>query len=369
MTLPPHIALMAALDLPPADGESKVPDWIHLSPLGRVETLDGRGPYDVADAQAIIQASFEKRGDLEIDVNHASFLSAPNGGDAPARGWIVEMQAREDGIWGRVNWTEEGRRLVASRAYRRISPVFQLDQPGGSKVVGILNASLVNRNNLRGLAALNAEQETSTMNEVLAKLKKMLGLADDAEDDEIWRSLSAVIDAAAAERAKNASGAAMQAAMGEIAAALGVATTELKPEAVVAAAKAATAKPGDGKVIASLQAEITNLGGQLNAVLEKQSRDRASAFVDGEYKRGRQIPSDLRDHYIAMHMQDPDRIEKELGAFPIIGGRMIAGAPPAAKDGEIALQSAYLDAARLLGIPVADYAATLKAEREAQEAR
>lgn len=366
MTLPSHIALMAALDLPPAKDEASVPDWIHLSPLGRVETLDGRGPYEVGDPQAIIQASFEKRGDLEIDVNHASFLAAPKGGEAPARGWIVEMQAREDGIWGRVNWTDEGRRMVATRSYRRISPVFALDRPGGSKVVGILNASLVNRNNLRGLAALNAEQETG-MEEVLAKLKSMLGLAEDADTEEIWRALSAVIDAAAAEKAKNASAAAMQSAMGEIAVALGVAS-DAKPETVVAAAKSVTTKPG-GDVVSALQAEITTLGNQLNEVREASARKDAESYVDGEIKRGRASVKPLRDHYIAMHMADPARVEKEIGAMPILSGSMLLTPPPAAKEGEISLNAEQVQAAKLLGVSPKDYAATLQAEREAQEAR
>ncbi len=76
--------------LPPPEG-AEVPEWIQLTPAGRFETFDARGPYEVTDPQAVIEASFAARGEIEIDVNHASFTAAKAGGEAPARGWIVEM--------------------------------------------------------------------------------------------------------------------------------------------------------------------------------------------------------------------------------------------------------------------------------------
>ncbi|MGK3945780.1 phage protease, partial [Streptomyces caeruleatus] len=88
------------------------------------------------------------------------------GGRSDAVGWVREMQAREDGIWGRVEWTPEGQRLVAEKAYRKISPVIIHDAK--KKILRIANISLVNRPNLRGLAALNQENPM-TLHAMLAE--------------------------------------------------------------------------------------------------------------------------------------------------------------------------------------------------------
>ena len=139
---------MAALDLPLA---GEVPDWIHLLPTakGELRTFDGRGPYKLADAAAVIAASMaadpRDGGSLLVDENHALELSAPKGGPSPSRGRIVEMQARADGIWGRVEWSESGRALLAERAYRGISPVI-IRRRSGTSPERRESASIMSRN-------------------------------------------------------------------------------------------------------------------------------------------------------------------------------------------------------------------------------
>ena len=79
-----------------------VPDWVHLLPAGRSETVDGRGPFtfDAKDAAAVIAASRKSSpdGKLVIDINHATDLAAKRGEGAPAQGWIEELQTRADGL-------------------------------------------------------------------------------------------------------------------------------------------------------------------------------------------------------------------------------------------------------------------------------
>ncbi|MDT8856436.1 phage protease [Paracoccaceae bacterium Fryx2] len=178
----PFTALMAAIPLP-ADVTS-APDWIHLLPApadGLVRTADSRGPYRLGEAAGVIAASFAQADRLEIDVNHATFLAAPRGERADAMGWIVEMQAREDGIWGRVEWNAEGAALVTGRAYRGLSPVIIHD--AAKNILRIANASLVNRPNLIGLTSLNFEQEP-TMN-LMQRLAELLGLEAGATEEQI----------------------------------------------------------------------------------------------------------------------------------------------------------------------------------------
>lgn len=112
-------------------GSASAPEWIQLLPAGVegvIDTQDDRGPYHVTDAEQIISASFAGDSRLPIDENHSTDLAAPNGQPAPARGWITQMEARPDGIWGQVEWTAQGTELVTTKAYRGISPVILHDK-------------------------------------------------------------------------------------------------------------------------------------------------------------------------------------------------------------------------------------------------
>lgn len=345
--------MMAAQDLPSPPEGADVPEWIQLTPAGRFETFDARGPYEVTDPQAVIEASFAARGEIEIDVNHASFTAAKAGGEAPARGWIVEMQSREDGIWGKVRWTKEGARLVADQAYRRISPVFRLAHPGSKRVVAILNASLVNRQNLRGLAALNFEEE-----ERMSFLKQLAGVLDlgaDATEDQVTAAVNLLKDS-------GATAVAAQSQLNEIATILGV-----DAEGDVVAAAKATA--GGAPDAVALQAAMTELQGTIAAQAEQiaglmgsASKDKAEAFVDSEFKKGRLIPKALRDHYIAMHQEDPARVEKEIAGMPMLNSAGVPHLPPPSEDGKIAMNAEHLAVAAQLGLSEEAYLATLEGE-------
>lgn len=306
-TNPTHIALCQAQALPETSG---APEWIHLIPAGQLlHTGDHRGPYRVADPAAIVAAS---TGKLPIDENHAIDLAAPRGEASPARGYITELQARDDGIWGRAEWTEAGRALVADKAYLGISPVIIHD--GQKTILAIARASLTNRPNLRGLTALH-HQETSPMTTAVAKA---LGLADDAGEDQILAAIGKLTPQLA-----------LQSQLGEIGIALGVAEGA-GAEAIVAAAKAkGPAQPAE---ITALQSQLAEVTTKLNKMTTDTSREKAEAFVDAAIREGRVGVKPLRDRYIAMHMRDPEEAVAMIGGMPTIGGEMLG-------DAQIALQS------------------------------
>ncbi|WP_102226915.1 phage protease [Acidimangrovimonas sediminis] len=355
--LPLNIALAAAVELP---GGADAPEWIHLVPTaqGEVNTFDTRGPYRVEDAAAIVAASMADPRGLPIDENHSLYIAAPQGQSAPARGWITGMEVRPDGIWGRVEWTAAGRELVASRAYRAISPVIRHDKAG--RIHSLTCASLVNRPNFQGLTALNQEI-TMTFQTTLAE---KLGLAADASEEDILAALPATgTDTALTS---------LQSAMGEIGVALGV-EAGAKPEAILAAAKASKPK-GAGDITAlqseltALQAENVELAKRVNVLTEGSARAAAVSFVDGEIRKGRVGLKPRRDTYIAMHMEDAAKTEELVTGLPILGASGALTAPPAAgKDGEISLNAEQVTAAKMLGLDPKQYAATLKDERAGQE--
>lgn len=342
----PIIALLQAAPLP-AD---PVAEWVHLLPAGTISTQDGRGPYRVEDPARLIAESLQGDGaKLPIDENHAIDLAAPRGEASPSRGWIVELQARDDGIWGRVDWTATGRALLAERAYLALSPAIAHDASG--RVLRILRASLVNRPNLRGLTALHQENPMSLMQ----RLAELLGLETDATED-------ALIERVTALHQQAPQAVALQAQLTQIGTALGVA--EGAPaETILTAAKGKAA--GGNEAVVALQAELASVTTRLNELQTTSARRAAETFVDGEIKRGRVGVKPLREHYIAMHMADAARVEKELGALPILGsGGQLAPVPAPAADGQIALQAEQREAVRLGGFDPVAYAAVLKSEQE-----
>lgn len=342
---PLHQALMAAQPLPEGDG---APDWITLIPAGvAIRTHDGRGPYRVEDAAAVVAASMAEAridGDMVIDVNHATDHLAGKGGEAPARGWIKELQARGDGsIWGRVAWTDEGRALVAGRAYRGISPVFVHDAKG--VIRSILRAALTNIPNLRGLPALNMESSMTFQ----ARLAAKLGLRADASEDDVLAAAHPATDTA------------LQAALAEIGVALGVEGAE--PRAVVTAAKLLRSGTADAVV---LQAENTSLRGRIDAIEAAAGRARSEAWFDGKVRdKVQDFNAGNREERIAMHMAHPDVVEKLTSGNRTLGATHLGGQPPGGGGGAVALSAEQVQIARMLGVPEADYLKSLNA----QEAR
>lgn len=352
---PLFTASLAALDLPTA---GDVPEWVHLLPVatGSVRTFDGRGPYQITNAAAIIAASFsidprDKTG-LIIDENHSSMLAAPVGLPSPARGEITEMETRADGIWGRIKWNATGHALMADRSYRGISPVVIHDAAG--QIVRIKNASLVNYPNLRGLTALHQE---TPMN--WANIAKALGLAEDATEEQI---LAAITDM----KTDKADGLpALQASIAEIGAALGVSGAE--PAAIVAAAKAkTTAQPAE---IAALQSELATTVTAFKALRDGMLADKATAFVDGAIKAGRVGVKPSRDRFIALHMQDAAQAEALISGLPIFGQSQLADLSKAPPEGQLqtSLNAPQALVADQLGIPHDKFLASLQADSKKDE--
>jgi phage I-like protein len=366
-------------------------DWVHLLPVDPVTTRDGRGPYRIGNAAALIAASLQASdGKLPIDENHSTDLAAPSGAPSPARGWIVELQARADGIWGRVEWAESGKQLLAEGAYRAISPVFMHDKAGN--ITLILRAALTNTPNLRGLTALHAREET--MEELLKKLRAALGLKDDADEATALNAVNAAVTAGKRAQDFTALQSSLQSlakAAGlkddaDVAAVAGVITqlkgwtalqatlksvakaVGLKEDAdagAILSAVTALAATGGEKSITALQTELGDVTKQLNALKSDRAKDKAITYVDGEIARGRVGVKPLRDHYIARHATDPEGVEKEIAALPIIGagGTIIPAAPPANKDGKPVLSAEQATAAKVLGLKPEDYQKTLAAEQ------
>ncbi len=156
-----------------ADGEGA--DWIKLTPRGDITTRDSRR-YSF-DPEALV-ARFKADGiDIPVDLNHSlsSFFAGP---EAVAVGWVKELAARDDGLFGRVEWLEAGQAALEARTHRYISPTFHHDDLG--KATWLHSAALVAAPALSMPAVASADPDQPETD--MKALARALGLDGDATE-------------------------------------------------------------------------------------------------------------------------------------------------------------------------------------------
>lgn len=306
------LALCGAIALPaqlPDDGS----EWLHLLPGGGVvETEDSRGPYTVPSYDAVVTAFNAAGNPLVVDECHATDLAAPKGGSAPARGWIVALESRGDGIWGKVEWNAAGRQLREDKAYRGISPAILHDK--AKRVLAIARASLINLPNLKGLTALHQEETTMDWK---AMLIEALGLDADATDEAIKAAVTKKLGMGDEDVAEEALQSALQAQAKPIATALGL-QADASSDAIVTAI--GQLKSGGSDVVAALQSELTELGTKFVALQSERAGEKSAAVIDKAIREGRVGVKAQREHYLAMHQENPERAEAIINGLPKVGG-------------------------------------------------
>lgn len=160
-----------------------IPDWVHLMPGGMIRGRDGRTFY-LDNIDSVIRLSMNG-ADLPVDYDHD--VDQPRAaGPRPAAGWIKELAARKDGLWGRVDWTPRARQLIADREYRYLSPAIHIDAKT-KRVMSVLGAGLVHRPNLN-LTALNGQEDqimNDTENSEMGSIRAALGLHAQASTADI----------------------------------------------------------------------------------------------------------------------------------------------------------------------------------------
>lgn len=188
-------------------------DKTRLIPAGQFDaprgSLRGGGPWrlDEAHARRVIQLAAARATDIVVDYEHQTLLSESNGQPAPAAGWVApqSLEWREDGLYGRIQWTAAAKRAVSPGPegeppeYRYLSPVFPYAAETGA-VLDLLHLSLTNNPAIsdgdavlaaarRASAAPQQDEDTPVNRE---QLILALGLAADATDDQIEAGIAAL---------------------------------------------------------------------------------------------------------------------------------------------------------------------------------
>ncbi|SOC83113.1 Mu-like prophage I protein [Ensifer adhaerens] len=290
-----------------------VPEWLNLLPATSFEGVDGRGPYAAPNIPALI-ALFQREGvKLPIDENHAIDLAGKAGMPSPARGWIVDMQARADGLWGRVEWTAAGEAMVAGKDYGYISPVFTHSESSPYVIGKILRVALTNDPNLKFLKSLHSNQET----EMLEELRKALGLPETATEADVLNAVKSAHQA-------NAANVALMARVREAA---GVPATADETVLVTALQSRGKATAAEAEV-AELKGQVVSLQTTLSQFTKNAAAEKATAFIEGALKEGKIVPAQ-RDSMIAWHQRDPQAAEDFIKNQPALNAGGLGGKKPA----------------------------------------
>jgi phage I-like protein len=178
------------------------PEAIRLFPNGLYECEDGTYIAD-AESRRLCIEYFQQRGnDDVIDYEHATLY----GGPAPASGWVTALEDRgDDGLWGKVEWTERAQEHIRAGEYRYYSPVFDID-PKTQRVVRLHNVALTNwpgSNNMNALteqiaASVVARRKQTVregvMEKFLEKLKALIARPTTATGDELRADVNGLLD-------------------------------------------------------------------------------------------------------------------------------------------------------------------------------
>jgi phage I-like protein len=347
-------ALTAAVAESAADGNV----WLQLIPAGTFKGRTGVGPFNTGDRtsmNAIVTMTKRYAGstDLVIDYDHQSVFSAiPGvGGRAPAAGWIKELAVRDDGIWGRVEWTQAAASAVKAGEYKYLSPVFLHDKAG--KVQVIRMAALTNTPQL-DLVTVTASSllipqplSSLTDGQPMETILKALGLAADASEADILAAIKKMQDGSA-----------------DVAKAAGLKESANSAQIVQAvnSAFAAVKDKGDAQVDPTKYVPIemfTTLQQSVNSMTATLAEEKATEAVRAGMAAGKITPAQ-KEHFLAMYKKDSVFFEQFMSTAPVLTASQL----PAAKRpaGDAVLDDADQAVMSMMGLSQEEFLKTRKQE-------
>jgi hypothetical protein len=134
--------------------------WAQVCPLGEFWHA-GAGVTQVVDAEACAAMATDFVGRAAepnfpgalVDFDH---FSMDAGKPSEAAGWVGALEARDDGLWAKIRWTDAGLAAVTGGRYRLVSPVFPepsaCEDLGGGRIRPrrLVSVALTNEPNIKG---------------------------------------------------------------------------------------------------------------------------------------------------------------------------------------------------------------------------
>lgn len=188
-----HLVLMCTSEV------NGVPDKIKILPFGDVKSQKGNFIVD-DESFKLIKNHFKNRGlDLVIDYEHQTLENT----QAPAGGWIKDIEKEGDAIVAKVEWTPKAKDYLQNKEYRYLSPVV-LVRKKDNKAVVLHSVALTNTPAIDNMYPIvnsinlneyeDDEGGEKTMD--LKELAKQLRLPEDATEEQIKEVLAKIVEAA-----------------------------------------------------------------------------------------------------------------------------------------------------------------------------
>lgn len=287
------------------DGHITVPDHIRLVRMGRNRTTKGDYFVTPEGLQTVIANFKALERDLVFDYEHQTLKDV----EAPASGWIKDLEAAPDGLWARVEWTAKAREYIAAKEYRYFSPVVYPHKT--SRIMSALGSvALTNDPATTGADPIVNKDNFETEEPMREALIQLLGLDPAVTDDDLVAVIRSMKDKLGEAEA-------------EIAAKADVADSAIQALALKADAKGADVR---GAVIA-----LKNPDGHVSIeefrALKAQVADRdAEELVALALKDGKISPAQ-RDWAKAYALKDGEGFGAFVAAAPrVVDTGMSAGA-------------------------------------------
>jgi len=170
--------------------------WVHALPVGEYEhPIYGKLRFTMDRITKFADSVNNKVRGIDPDIDYDHKLDPAHG--KKAAGWVRMAEARDNGLWLLVEWTQAAAKAVKDREYRYFSTEFVdkwRDAKGNEFEDVVLGGGLTNRPFIKDLVPINLSEvvgSDSKENKMdRTQLIKLLKLSDDATDEDIEQAIS-----------------------------------------------------------------------------------------------------------------------------------------------------------------------------------
>ena len=181
----------------------KIPYGDHLhQPTGVIQRLTRQVAETMSDSFKSFAARLGRLfGGSPVFVGHPDDPKLANEyPDKKSYGWIMDMEAREDGFYLKPKWSSAGEELIANAFYKWFSPFWgcsDIARENGKRIVAptrLISLGLTNSPNIEGILPLANDKQSpkGVSKEMKEKLITLLGLANEATDEHILTAATAL---------------------------------------------------------------------------------------------------------------------------------------------------------------------------------
>ena len=186
-------------------------EWVQLAPYGRWDNVVGLQVFREPEAREVVNEFQSLLNTPQRLLGLPWYIGHPDHEplkqrykDTRAYGRIKELAARPDGLYGRVKFSADGKKLIEDEAYHghSVNWAMRKGPDGGWHPFRLKSVGWTNEPQIP-VAPITAANEETT-DPMKAELIKLLGLAETATDEEIMSAIKALKDKPAAPPAEAA---------------------------------------------------------------------------------------------------------------------------------------------------------------------